>query len=94
MVFLRRRDDLVCRQVVELVTDYLEGVLPRRERHRFERHLEGCPNCSLYLEQIRVTIAETGRMMPGDLTPGAREELSALYRAWLDDGPGEPAGGR
>ena len=57
MVLVRRRDDLVCQQVVELVTDYLEGVLSRRDRKRFDRHLRACPNCTAYLEQMRTTIA-------------------------------------
>jgi anti-sigma factor RsiW len=86
MVLLRRRDELVCQQVVELVSDYLEGALPRSERRRFERHLRGCPNCSAYLEQMRVTIATTGRLTPGDLSPEARDEFTELFRSWRADG--------
>ncbi len=81
----RRHDDLVCRQVVELVTDYLEGALPRRDRRRFEWHLRSCPNCSAYLDQMRVTIAATGRLTPDDLSTGAREEFIGLFRAWSGD---------
>ena len=44
-MMLLRRKDLVCQQAVELVTDYLEGVLSRRERTRFEKHLAGCEHC-------------------------------------------------
>ncbi len=87
MVLLRRRDELVCRQVVELVSDYLEGVLPRAERRRFERHLRACPNCTAYLEQMRVTIAATGRLTPEDLSPEAQDEFTELFRAWRADGP-------
>jgi anti-sigma factor RsiW len=96
-----RRDDLVCRQVVELVSDYLEGALSRRDRKRFERHLAACPNCTAYLEQMRVTIAATGRLTPEDLTAEARDEFTQLFRTWTtgeggghDDGPGgDTAGG-
>jgi anti-sigma factor RsiW len=77
-----RRRDIVCRQAVELVTDYLEGALPRRDRRRFEAHLRACPNCTAYLEQIRITIALTGAVETDDLTSEAREDLSALYRRW------------
>ena len=56
--------DLVCQQAVELVTDYLEGALSRRDRRRFESHLRGCPNCRAYLEQIRTTIQLTGAIEP------------------------------
>jgi anti-sigma factor RsiW len=72
----------VCQQAVELVTDYLEDALSRRERRRFETHLRACPNCTAYLEQIRITIALTGAVETDDLTPEAREDLSALYRRW------------
>ena len=53
-----RRKDIVCQQAVELVTAYLEGALSRRERRRFEAHLRACPNCSAYLEQIKLTIED------------------------------------
>ena len=87
MVLLRRRDELVCQQVVELVSDYLEGALPRAERRRFARHLRACPNCTAYLEQMRITIATTGRLTPEDLGPDAREEFAELFRSWRAGGP-------
>jgi predicted anti-sigma-YlaC factor YlaD len=74
--------DLVCQQAVELVTDYLEGALGRRDRRRFESHLDACPNCRAYLEQIRTTIQLAGAMEPQDLTPEARADLIELYRRW------------
>ena len=86
-MLLRARRELVCQQMVELVTDYLEGCLSRQDRKRFERHLAGCPNCTAYLEQIRSTIRATGTIAPEDLSPGARDELTALYRAWRADAP-------
>ena len=89
MNLLRRREDLVCRQVVELVTEYLEGTLSKAYRKRFERHLRACPNCTAYLEQFRLTIATTGRLVPEDLTPEARQEFTDLFRAWRAEGPPE-----
>jgi anti-sigma factor RsiW len=83
-VVLRRRSDLVCQQVVELVTDYLEGALSRADRRRFDRHLRGCPNCTNYLEQMRITIAATGALRPEDLSPEAEQEFTELFRAWRD----------
>lgn len=84
MRLLRRKDPLVCREVVELVTDYLEGALPRDERRRFEAHLAGCPHCTEYLAQMRTTIRLTGRLEPDDLTAEMREDLGELYRRWRD----------
>ena len=94
-MLLRARRELVCRQMVELVTDYLEGGLSRKDRRRFERHLAACPNCTAYLEQMRSTIRATGALTPDDLSPTARDELTALYRAWRAEGPpgGDPDDG-
>jgi predicted anti-sigma-YlaC factor YlaD len=80
-----RGKDIVCQQAVELVTEYLEGSLSRRSRRRFEAHLRACPNCSAYLEQIRVTIQLTGTVEPEDLTPEAQADISALYRRWRSE---------
>ena len=49
-------DELACFELVELVTDYLERVLPAAEARRLERHLDTCPGCTEYVEQMR-TIA-------------------------------------
>ncbi len=81
-MFRRRRHQLACREAVELVTDYLEGVLSPRERRRFESHLAACPHCRTYLEQMRATIAAAGRVEPEGLTPAVRDDLVCLYRQW------------
>ena len=86
MSIFRRRRSLVCREAVELVTDYLEGALSRSDRARFEAHLADCPHCTAYLEQIRMTIAATGRVEPEELQPEVQDELVALYRRWQQTG--------
>ena len=53
--------DLTCKEVVELVTDYLEGALPVEMRQRFDQHLTGCDPCIVYVDQMRQTIAESIR---------------------------------
>ena len=55
-------DDLACQELVEVVTDYLDGALGRRTRRRFEAHLGGCDGCAAYLAQMRATIALAGRL--------------------------------
>ncbi len=77
-----RRRNIVCRQAVELVTDYLESALPAAGRRRFERHLAGCPHCTEYLAQMRATIELAGRITPDDLTPQMQDDFIALYRQW------------
>jgi len=81
--------DIVCKQAVELASDYLQGALSRRERRRFERHLAGCPHCTEYLRQMRETIRLTGRVVPEDLSPQAQAEFSELYRRWRAELPAD-----
>ena len=78
--------DLACNELVELVTDYLEGGLRGSARRRFEKHLAGCPHCTEYLAQIRETIRVAGRVTPEDLTPQMRDDLTDLYRRWRTEG--------
>ncbi len=80
--------ELSCRELVELVTDYLEGALPPAERARFERHLGGCGDCRTYLDQMRRTIVATRRLSEDNLSPAARDELLRAFRDWKN-----PTGG-
>jgi anti-sigma factor RsiW len=80
--FGRRRRDLVCREAVRFMADYLDGALSQRDVTRLESHLVGCPHCSEYLAQLRVTIDALGRVEPEDLSPDALDELVGLYRRW------------
>lgn len=80
--FRRRREAVVCRQAVELVTDYLEGALPERDRARLEAHLAGCPHCTEYVRQMRLTVGVIKRVDVEELDPAARDDLVNLYRRW------------
>ena len=73
---------LTCQELVELVTDYLEGALPSAERARFEEHLTGCAGCQAYLEQMRDTISMLGRVTEESLEPATRDQLLDLFRNW------------
>jgi len=85
-MILRRRREIPCREVVELISDHIEGTLPRASRRRLETHLAGCPHCSEYLRQMRATIELTGRLALSDVPPEVREELTGLYRRWRAQG--------
>jgi anti-sigma factor RsiW len=88
MRFWRRRrahDPLVCREFVELVTDYLEGVLPEADRVRFEQHLAECDGCSGYLEDMRRLVGTLGAAPAPPPDPHVRE---ALLRAFRELRPG------
>jgi anti-sigma factor RsiW len=77
--------ELTCAEVVELVTDYLELRLPAADVERFEAHLALCDGCGRYVDQLRATIAATGRLREEDLPPLLQERLVDAFRAW---GPG------
>jgi Putative zinc-finger len=76
------REEPSCRELAELVTDYLEDALTPAERAACERHLRGCGDCRGYLDQMRETIAALGELAPGELPAARREELLASFRAW------------
>ena len=84
-LYLRLIGDYPCAQLVETITEYLEGTMPAAERARFERHLKGCPSCQVYVEQLRRTIEQSGRVTVDDveaLPEQAREELMEAFRAF------------
>jgi len=82
-MFRRRR--LACQQVVELVTEYLDGAMAPARRARFERHLAACDGCTAYLQQFRTTLAVVGRLDVGDVPAPVMAELLAAFRSWADD---------
>jgi anti-sigma factor RsiW len=74
--------DLTCKELVELVTDYLEDTLPPPSRKRFDDHLVTCPYCELYLEQMRQTIRIMGRLPDESIPPQAFDALLEHFRRW------------
>jgi anti-sigma factor RsiW len=74
--------DLTCAELVELVTDYLEGALTASDRARFEEHVVACDACTTHVEQMRSTIAVLGRLTEDDVAREPAEELLAAFRGW------------
>ena len=75
-------NELTCQQLVELVTEYLEGSLSPEAKRRFDAPLALCAPCNIYLAQMRQTIAMTGQLREADLAPQAKERLLDLFRRW------------
>jgi anti-sigma factor RsiW len=75
-------DEIICKQLVELVTDYLEGVLDPVVAARFDAHLLECDGCTSYLEQFQSTISTLGRIPPDHLDESFRERLLDTFRGW------------
>jgi predicted anti-sigma-YlaC factor YlaD len=80
---------MACRELAELVTEYLEGTLSVDDEERFQAHLQICPPCRLYLEQIRLTIAALGRLEPAALPVEECERLLTVLRGSLATKSGE-----
>ena len=74
--------EIPCRELVELITDYLEDELSPIDRARFEAHLADCEACRTYLEQLRQTVRVLGRLPEESLSPEARSTLLAAFRDW------------
>jgi anti-sigma factor RsiW len=82
---LRRRpsdEGLSCNELVELVSDYLEGALPAVDHARFEAHVAGCVNCAAYVRQMRETLVLLGSLPADALSREAEEELRTAFRDW------------
>jgi anti-sigma factor RsiW len=74
--------EMPCRELVELITDYLEDRLLPVDRVRFEAHLAECEACRMYLDQFRQTIRVLGRLPEESLSTDARNTLVAAFRGW------------
>jgi anti-sigma factor RsiW len=71
-----------CQELVELVTEYLEGALSPADLRRFEEHIGGCDGCTRYLEEFRLTVELVGALTLDDVSPEAESELLAAFRSW------------
>lgn len=76
--------ELPCRDLVEVVTAYLEDALSPLDRRRFEEHLAECDACEMYVEQIRETIAASGRsaVLADALPADVRDGIRSAFRGW------------
>jgi anti-sigma factor RsiW len=71
-----------CQEVVELVSDYLEGGLPADEAALFEQHINFCEGCVWYVDQLRATVETLGGIREEDLPAPTRERLMTAFRDW------------
>jgi anti-sigma factor RsiW len=73
---------MTCREVVELVTDYLEGTLSPADRARFEDHIAGCDGCTAYLAQLRTTNRALVALSEESLPEPLKADLMKAFRDW------------
>jgi anti-sigma factor RsiW len=75
-------EEMSCRELVDVITDYLEGNMAPQDRLRFDAHLAECPYCVNYLDQMRTTIAALGGLTEESISSDARGELLEAFRGW------------
>jgi anti-sigma factor RsiW len=75
-------DEMTCKELVEVVSDYLEGRLHEADRLRLEAHVAECPYCEEYIAQMRVTVKVLGRLQPDPIDPVRERELLEAFRGW------------
>ncbi|MEW5850793.1 MAG: zf-HC2 domain-containing protein [Myxococcota bacterium] len=73
---------MTCKELVALMTDYLEGKLSAADRSRFEAHVDGCRACVTYLNQLKHTITTLGRVPDEPIPSPVRDELLQRFRDW------------
>lgn len=77
-----KSEEMTCKELVTLLTEYLEGTLSPIDRGRFEEHLAECPGCQVYLDQMRWTIRKLGKLSEESLSPEAAEKFLHAFRNW------------
>jgi anti-sigma factor RsiW len=75
---------MTCRELVEVVSDYLEDRLPPDDERRLEEHLRECPYCVEYIDQMRQTIAALGELTEESISPETRDVLLEAFRGWRE----------
>jgi predicted anti-sigma-YlaC factor YlaD len=76
------QNELNCQEVVELVTDYLEQALLPEKQAQFEEHIEMCPGCDTYLEQVQQTIMMLRKLSEQQTFPETKQDLVEIFRKW------------
>jgi anti-sigma factor RsiW len=71
-----------CKEVVELATEYADGVMPPEQMTQFEMHLNFCDGCFTFVEQIRSTAAMAGRLSEEQIPEATKAKLLTAFRDW------------
>ena len=78
------QEEMACRELVEVVSEYIEGRMPEADRARFDAHLEECPYCVEYVAQMRQTIEALGEAPEESISPRTRTQLLQAFRGWRE----------
>lgn len=73
--------DVACNELVELLTEYLEGALPAGEVAAVQAHLQDCDLCQTHLDQLRTTITALGSVPTPTLAGDSIDALLVAFSA-------------
>lgn len=79
---MQPHEEMACNELVEVITDYIEGTMAPRDRERFEAHLDECPYCVNYVEQMRSLIGSLGKLEREEIPEAAKRDLLEAFRGW------------
>jgi len=77
---------LECREVVEVVSDFLDDALAAADRARIEQHLLVCPPCAGYVAQVKATIVHLAELAAADGPSAPAPTLVEAFRQWKRKG--------
>jgi len=75
-------DEMCCRDVIDLITEYLDDVMKGLDRARFDAHLASCPGCTTYLDQLRQTTTWLGQLSEASMPILAQDAFLRSFRDW------------
>ena len=79
--------DVTCREVAELLSDYLDDAIPAPDRARLDAHLAECNGCAAALEQLRETIRVSGTLTEAQVAQERLEPVRSVFRTWRSETP-------
>ena len=77
--------EISCKELVDLVADYMEETLSDDARAHFEQHLSECGYCTNYVRQMKLTVQLTQKASEPEAETPAPDELLTIFRKWKQD---------
>jgi anti-sigma factor RsiW len=69
-----------CRQIADLLGDYLDGSLPKSTRELLEWHIEGCGPCVAFVNTYRGTVHAAAKLSDVSIPSELKQRLLAVLR--------------
>ena len=77
--------EMSCKELVDLVTDYIDESISDEVRAKFEQHLTECGYCNAYVKQMHLTVKLTKKLAESDVNKPVPDELLNIFREWKQE---------